>query len=263
MTLESSEAFQPTIAALTWLRVKAQRKDDPLARYASTLLNIVGSYDKDFPTIVKALIKAVYEFAINIIETNGKPTLDDLHNLQSIEAFMKADSSDRNFVAKAGALYTRFRLESKTRLGGYSHPNPFSQGSYRQNFNACTINYAMGNINTTTNNNMFSYLNCFNEVHNSEIAYGNVNVNMCQPRSDPPHFSPLSPTGNGLGVRFTSPPPQPKFEEDEETENGSGPVVGSRPYWSHYPQSQFANWTQWQQHKSGIARVVNRRLPLQ
>ncbi|KAJ3797386.1 hypothetical protein GGU11DRAFT_657139, partial [Lentinula aff. detonsa] len=63
-------------------------------------------------------------------------------------------------------------------------------------------------------------------------------------------------------AQLTSPPPQPKFYEDEETENGHGSVLDSRPYWSHYPQSQFANWTQWQQNKSGIARLVNRRLPM-
>ncbi|KAJ3709779.1 hypothetical protein C8R42DRAFT_729842 [Lentinula raphanica] len=92
------------------------------------------------------------------------------------------------------------------------------------------------------------------------------------PRRKPPKHRHATPSGPWPfldiddeidPVQFTSPPPQPKFEEDEERENGFGPVVDSRPYWSHYPQSQFANWTQWQQHKSGIARVVNRRLPLQ
>ncbi|KAJ4474453.1 hypothetical protein J3R30DRAFT_3258195, partial [Lentinula aciculospora] len=91
------------------------------------------------------------------------------------------------------------------------------------------------------------------------------------PRRKPPKHRHATPSGPWPFLdlddkvdpnQLTSPPPQPKFDEDEETENGYGPVFDSRPYWSHYPQSQFANWTQWQQHKSGIARVINRRLPL-
>ncbi|KAJ3769481.1 hypothetical protein FB446DRAFT_791361 [Lentinula raphanica] len=199
MAPESSVKFQPAISALNLLRARAERKDDPLAPYASAVLNIVSTYTKDSPTGVKTLVKAVYDFGVKIVQDNDKPTSDDLRNLQFIEAVMKADSSDRNLIAKAGLWSTLFRLESKTRLGGYSHPDPFSQGLYRPNFNACIFNYAMGNIDTTTNNNMSSYLNCFNEVFNSEIAYGKVNVNVCRPRSDPPDFSPLSPTGNGLG----------------------------------------------------------------
>ncbi|KAJ3725020.1 hypothetical protein DFJ43DRAFT_960622, partial [Lentinula guzmanii] len=91
------------------------------------------------------------------------------------------------------------------------------------------------------------------------------------PRRKPPKHRHATPSGpwpfldlddDVDPAQLTSPPPQPKFYEDEETENGHGSVLDSRPYWSHYPQSQFANWTQWQQNKSGIARLVNRRLPM-
>lgn len=90
------------------------------------------------------------------------------------------------------------------------------------------------------------------------------------PRRKPPKHRHATPSGPWPfldiddevdSTQLSSPPPQPKFDDEEEREN-YGPVFDSRPYWSHYPQSQFANWTQWQQNKSGIARVVNRRLPL-
>ncbi|KAJ3915835.1 hypothetical protein F5877DRAFT_47806 [Lentinula edodes] len=91
------------------------------------------------------------------------------------------------------------------------------------------------------------------------------------PRRKPPKHRHATPSGPWPfldiddevdSTQLSSPPPQPKFDDEEERENSYGPVFDSRPYWSHYPQSQFANWTQWQQNKSGIARVVNRRLPL-
>ncbi|KAJ3709769.1 hypothetical protein C8R42DRAFT_760621 [Lentinula raphanica] len=193
MAPESSVNFQPAIPALNLLRVRAERKDDPLAPYASAVLNI------DSPTGVKTLVKAVYEFGVKIVQDNDKPTSDDLCNLRFIEAHIKANASDPHLVSKAGLWSTLFRLESKTKTGGLSRPSPFLQGLYQPRFYACIFNHATGNIYTTTNNNSSSYLNCNNTVVSSEITYDKVDINVCRPRSDAPDFSPLTPIGDGLG----------------------------------------------------------------
>ncbi|KAJ3826381.1 hypothetical protein EV361DRAFT_108562 [Lentinula raphanica] len=199
MAPESSVNFQPAIPALNLLRARAERKDDPLAPYASAVLNIVSTYTKDSPTGVKNLVKAVYEFGVKIVQDNGKPTSDDLYHLRYIEGLIKANSSDQHLVAKAGLWSNLFRLESKIKLEGLSRPSPFLQGLYQPRFYACIFNHANGNIDTTTNTDSSSYLNCNNTVVSSEITYDKVDINVCRPRSDAPDLSPLTPIGDGLG----------------------------------------------------------------
>ncbi|KAE9402242.1 hypothetical protein BT96DRAFT_918423 [Gymnopus androsaceus JB14] len=90
------------------------------------------------------------------------------------------------------------------------------------------------------------------------------------PRRKPPKHRHATPSGPWPFLdldekidpeSLSSPPPQPNFDQEPEIGiNHAG--SDSRSYWSHYPESQFANWTQWQQNKSGIAKLVNRRVPL-
>ncbi|KAF9070716.1 hypothetical protein BDP27DRAFT_1323292 [Rhodocollybia butyracea] len=92
--------------------------------------------------------------------------------------------------------------------------------------------------------------------------------NRSRPRP-PPKYRHSSPSGPWPWVdpseevdenTLIRPPPQPTFPEEEDEyhpDNQGG--NSSKSYWSRYPQSKFANWTQRQQQSSGIANLVNRR----
>ncbi|KAG7095107.1 hypothetical protein E1B28_005892 [Marasmius oreades] len=90
------------------------------------------------------------------------------------------------------------------------------------------------------------------------------------PRKEPPSHRHATPSGPWpfLDVsdeidpkQLQQPPPQPQIDNDDPNENFSSQDQETNHKWRGYPQAQFTNWTDYQQEKSGIAKVVKRKSP--
>ncbi|KAJ3725032.1 hypothetical protein DFJ43DRAFT_1089513 [Lentinula guzmanii] len=193
MTSEPSRKFQLNIADMKMLMTRENRAEDPLAPYASAVLKILKSY-QHCPLYVKPLVEAVYEFGVDIISNNSKTDSDDLSILQHIETIMikpASSSPESNVEAQAKIYIERFQSKvcrTTSELKLIQPPEPRSQAHRNQQsqsipqvvykLEACTFNHATGNIVHSTNNNASSYLNCNNNVIDSEIGYGTVDVRL-------------------------------------------------------------------------------------
>ncbi|KAF9261068.1 hypothetical protein L218DRAFT_931294 [Marasmius fiardii PR-910] len=56
--------------------------------------------------------------------------------------------------------------------------------------------------------------------------------------------------------RLLRPPPQPQIDNDDDPDEEEPSLTRE---WTGYPQAQYANWTEFQQEKSGIAGIIKRK----
>ncbi|KAJ3709767.1 hypothetical protein C8R42DRAFT_729832 [Lentinula raphanica] len=208
MASQSFKKFQPNVATLTMMLLRAQRGEDPQASYASTVLSIVKSYGVRYflnfwgtvlnvenlqqcPTYVKPLIQAVYEFGAEIIRTNAKMDPEDLSCLQHIEVVMLKPDSDSSplLVMQAGTYVNHFQSKLREitsekppqQSRGLSLPPPHSQRTLVRAEDEA--NKGPGNTRNNTDSN--------DNVPKSEITYDNVKDGSCNPLMDSPVSSAL------------------------------------------------------------------------